>query len=135
MNILFINSIGKNKWGGGEKWMLTAAEGLKNLGHSVTVSCRKNSIVYQNATLRNLSTIHIISNIDFDICKIKSLHRFCKENRINVIIGCLNKDIKNNHLLTAIFSRTTAIKLSMIMLPTTVIIKTTTNATQGLLTK
>ena len=103
MNILFINSIGKNKWGGGEKWMLTAAEGLKNLGHSVTVSCRKNSIVYQNATLRNLSTIHIISNIDFDICKIKSLHRFCKENRINVIIGCLNKDIKTAGLMSKLF--------------------------------
>jgi len=32
MRVLFINSIGRNKWGGGEKWMINAAKGLKAKG-------------------------------------------------------------------------------------------------------
>ncbi|NTU92108.1 MAG: glycosyltransferase, partial [Chlorobiaceae bacterium] len=35
MNILFINSIGRNKFGGGEKWMVNAAKGLTDRGHAV----------------------------------------------------------------------------------------------------
>ena len=35
LNVFFSNSISSHKWGGGEKWMITAAKGLSNRGHSV----------------------------------------------------------------------------------------------------
>ena len=36
LNIFFSNSISAHKWGGGEKWMVTAAKGLNKRGHKVT---------------------------------------------------------------------------------------------------
>jgi len=42
LNILFINSIGRNKFGGGEKWMVNAAKGLRERGHHVTLGSKKN---------------------------------------------------------------------------------------------
>lgn len=41
MNILFLNSIGRNKFGGGEKWMVNAAASLMHKGHKVTLASRK----------------------------------------------------------------------------------------------
>ena len=43
LNIFFSNSISAHKWGGGEKWMITAACGLQERGHRVTLSGKANS--------------------------------------------------------------------------------------------
>ena len=43
LNIFFSNSISTHKWGGGEKWMVTAARGLKARGHNVIISGKANS--------------------------------------------------------------------------------------------
>ncbi|NTV47320.1 MAG: glycosyltransferase family 4 protein, partial [Chlorobiales bacterium] len=43
MNILFINSIGKDKFGGGEKWMIKAAKGLTERGHKVILASKKDA--------------------------------------------------------------------------------------------
>ena len=43
LNIFFSNSISTHKWGGGEKWMVTAARGLKARGHNVIISGTANS--------------------------------------------------------------------------------------------
>jgi len=37
MKILFINSIGRDKFGGGEKWMVGAAKGLLDRGHDLSL--------------------------------------------------------------------------------------------------
>ena len=39
MNILFINSINKNIFGGGERWMIKAARGLLDRGHTFKNRC------------------------------------------------------------------------------------------------
>ena len=47
LNIFFSNSISKHKWGGGEKWMVTAAKGLSKRGHNVYISGKANSILLE----------------------------------------------------------------------------------------
>ena len=43
LNIFFSNSISAHKWGGGEKWMVTAGKGLNERGHNVILSGKSNS--------------------------------------------------------------------------------------------
>ena len=57
LNIFFSNSISKHKWGGGEKWMVTAAKGLSKRGHSVYISGKANSILLEKAIGENLNTV------------------------------------------------------------------------------
>ncbi|WP_462318771.1 glycosyltransferase [Marinilabilia sp.] len=92
MNITLINSIGKNKWGGGEKWMIMAATGLKSLGHNVVVVSRKGSRLSAKAREENLTIKEIGANSDFDVVACLQFCSFFRDFRPNVIIGCQNKD-------------------------------------------
>lgn len=104
MNILLLNSIGKNKWGGGEKWMLLAASGLKALGHNVIIGCRSNSILESNALKADIKVVSISVNWDFDFIKIGKLRSICNDYNIEVIIGCLNKDVKIAGVMSYFFN-------------------------------
>jgi glycosyltransferase involved in cell wall biosynthesis len=92
MNIALINSIGKSKWGGGEKWMIMAAIGLKSLGHNVVVICRKNSILASRAGAKNILVKEIGANSDFDLVAGFKFGRFFKDFQPDAVIGCQNKD-------------------------------------------
>ncbi len=92
MNIVLINSIGKNKWGGGEKWMIMAASGLLSLGHDIVVVCRKNSILSQRALAKNIPVREIGANSDFDILAWLQFAYFFNKFKPDVVIGCQNKD-------------------------------------------
>ena len=59
LNIFFSNSISAHKWGGGEKWMITAACGLKERGHEVTLSGKANSILLSKAEETAVSYTHL----------------------------------------------------------------------------
>lgn len=103
MNILFLNSIGRQKWGGGEKWMLTAANGMKVLGHTVLIGCKANSIVERKAQQLHLDVVNISINWDFAFLKIFQLRHYCVEYEIDAIIGCLNKDIKIAGFMSSLY--------------------------------
>lgn len=94
MQILFLNSIGKNKWGGGEKWMLMAAKGLEEKEHTVIVGCAKNSIIEKNAKAKNLITENVSFNSDIDFLGFLRLKRVIKKYNISHIICGQNKDTK-----------------------------------------
>ncbi|MBN2743489.1 MAG: glycosyltransferase [Marinilabiliaceae bacterium] len=94
MNILLINSIGRTKWGGGEKWMLLAAAGLKSRGHHVVVACRKNSVIALKSKAAGLHTIHLPIYTDFSVTGAWKLWRQGLKERFNVIIGCQNRDVR-----------------------------------------
>ena len=49
LNIFFSNSISAHKWGGGEKWMVTAGKGLNERGHNVILSGKSNSVFLTKA--------------------------------------------------------------------------------------
>lgn len=94
MNILFINSIGRNKFGGGEKWMVNAAKGLAERGHRVTLASKNNSRILDHARKQGVATEVI--NIRSDISPLKTLQiaRWLKHHDIEILICNLNKDVR-----------------------------------------
>jgi glycosyltransferase involved in cell wall biosynthesis len=94
MNILFLNSLGKSKWGGGEKWMILAGKGLKSRGHSVKVACKANSLIEQKTQEAALSIVHFSISMDIAIWKIPVLSNILLDNNVDVVICCQNKDVK-----------------------------------------
>ena len=94
LSIIFCNSIGKNKWGGGEKWMLNTAKGLKDLGHTVKVAVKKDSICSKNAMELGLDVINIPSTNLFQLTGVSKFKKYFSDNKVDVVIGCQNKDVR-----------------------------------------
>ncbi len=94
MNILFLNSLGKSKWGGGEKWMIGAGKGLKDRDHRVIIACLPGSVIEQKAISKGLEIFHFSISADIAFWKIPPLKSFLNKNKIEVLICCQNKDVK-----------------------------------------
>ena len=86
MRILFVHSIGKNKFGGGEKWLITAATGLRDRGHEVIVGGRPGSRLLRNARLNGLETLSLNILSDLSIYHVFRIAFFLKTNKIDVLI-------------------------------------------------
>lgn len=94
MNILFLNSLRKTKWGGGEKWMIVAANGLAGKGHQVTTACIKGSIIEQKTLDTELIVWDFSISSDIAFWKIPTLKSYLRKNKIDVLVCCQNKDVK-----------------------------------------
>jgi len=94
LNIFFSNSISTHKWGGGEKWMVTAANGLKARGHNVILSGKANSEFLNRAKESGLDILPLNIYADYNPFKIWYTKRILKKNSIDVIVLNLNKDIR-----------------------------------------
>jgi glycosyltransferase involved in cell wall biosynthesis len=94
MNILFLNSLGKSKWGGGEKWMVLAGKGLANRGHHVTIACRPGSTIERKSIEKGLEIFHFVIPSDIAFWKMATLKTFLLKSEIDVLICCQNKDVK-----------------------------------------
>ncbi len=94
MKLLFLNSIGKKKWGGGEKWMVLAASKLIKKGHVVYVGCRKGSVLEQRAKEKNIPVVNISIYTDFSLIGHIALKHCIQSKNIDLIIGCQNKDVR-----------------------------------------
>ncbi len=94
LNILFSNSISSHKWGGGEKWMVTAASGLSGRGHRVMVSGKGNSIFLSNARDKGLNIIPLNFFEDYSPFKIWHTKRILERENVDVIVLNLKKDIR-----------------------------------------
>ncbi len=94
MNILFSNSIGRDKFGGGEKWMVNAAKELAKRGHNVVLGSKKNSKILDYATSNGVKTT--VFEIRGDISPLSTLKvaAFLKQQAIDVLICNLNKDVR-----------------------------------------
>ena len=94
MKILFLNSLGKTQWGGGEKWMLISGKGLASRGHQVTIACIKGSIIEQKSKDIGLNTWNYSIPADIAFWKEAPLKTYLKRYKIDVLICCQNKDVK-----------------------------------------
>ena len=94
LNIFFSNSISAHKWGGGEKWMITAACGLQERGHRVTLSGKANSILLNKAEETGLTILPLNIYADYSPFKIWHTKRILKREKVDVILLNLNKDIR-----------------------------------------
>ncbi|NQU45779.1 MAG: glycosyltransferase [Chlorobium sp.] len=94
LNILFINSIGRNKFGGGEKWMVNAAKGLRERGHHVTLGSKKNSRILEHAKSKGVQTAIFEIRGDFSPLATLTIARWLKEHHTHILICNLNKDVR-----------------------------------------
>ncbi|MCG8341548.1 MAG: glycosyltransferase [Chlorobiales bacterium] len=94
MNILFINSIGKDKFGGGEKWMVNAASSLSARDHNVMLASKKNSRTLQYAEKKGVKTYVIEIHSDISPVKTFLIARWLKQHQIDILICNLNKDVR-----------------------------------------
>jgi glycosyltransferase involved in cell wall biosynthesis len=94
MNLFFINSIAARVWGGGEKWMLTAASGLQKKGHTCFCCGQKNSLFLHNCKQAGLPILPLKIQSDFGLENILTLTRFFKQHHIDIIIANFNKDVR-----------------------------------------
>ncbi len=94
MRILFLNSIGIRKFGGGEKWCLHAARGLQERGHHVVVAGRRGSEFLRHAVMRGLSVKPLYLMSDFYLWNVFSIGRYLHKEKIDVAIANLNRDVR-----------------------------------------
>lgn len=94
MNILFLNSMKPDEYGGGEKWMISAAKGLKEKGHHVIIAGRTQSLFIRKAQAGGIITQDIRIGGDFNPVGIFSIYRSLSKNNIDVLICNFNKDLR-----------------------------------------
>jgi len=93
-NIVFSNSISPSKWGGGEKWMVTAARELSLRGHNVVVAGRSGAIFLERADRAGLKTAKFNIHSDLDPLKVLKATRFFRREKTDICILNLNKDVR-----------------------------------------
>ena len=92
--ILFSNTIPGTIWGGGEKWILMAACGLRDKGHRILIAGRKESVFLEKAKGAEFETFEFNIRTSFDPLKSMSMVRFLKKEHIDIIILNFKKDIR-----------------------------------------
>lgn len=93
MNIFFLNSIDRDTFGGGEKWMVHAADSLGRKGHKVTVAGRAKSKFLEYAAKQGLRNLTIEIGFDFNPVKILTIARLIAKCRIDALICNTKKDL------------------------------------------
>ncbi|MFH1287528.1 MAG: glycosyltransferase, partial [bacterium] len=92
LNILEINF--SRAWGGLEMQMPIIAQGLKKLGHNVTVVCPKLSPAEKAAGQYGLKIINLENKIKYlDLFAVWKLKNIIKENKIDIVHSHMAKDL------------------------------------------
>ncbi len=87
MRILFVHTIGRKKYGGGERWVVNAASGLQQIGHHCIIAGKGNSIFFEKAMDQGLETFDINIFSDISIYHALKLSHFIKKHKIDVVIS------------------------------------------------
>ena len=96
MNILFLDSIDKNTYGGMEEWIRLVGAGLHQKGHNVYISGRDNSKFLKRVSADNPELKQIPLNIsgDFNPATIAKIYSEIKSKQIDIIMVNFNKDLR-----------------------------------------
>lgn len=96
MNLLFLDSIDIETYGGMEEWIRLVAEGLAARGHGVTVAGRPDSAFLERVQHGNSNIDALPVNLggDFNPLTISALKRVIAERHIEVVVVNFNKDVR-----------------------------------------
>ncbi len=96
MNILFLNSIEKETYGGMEEWIRLAASGLTQRGHSVTAAGRAGSDYLRRMaeTSTSVGILELDISGDFNPVTISKLRKFMSVHETDIVVVNFNKDIR-----------------------------------------
>ncbi len=93
MRLLFINSI--QMFAGGEIWMLRALRALQKRGHKVWLCCRPYTELAERAVEAGIPVKLIGFRSDFDPICIFRLAVFMFQNKIDVVLTNMDKELRN----------------------------------------
>ena len=107
MNILFIDSIEKNIYGGMEEWIRLVAVGLTGMGHSVTICTRKDSefIKRLEDKLTKVTLLPLEISGDFNPSTIKQIRNYILKKEIDIVVANFNKDLRLGGLAAKLGTR------------------------------
>jgi len=94
MTIVFMNSIAAPIWRGGEKWMVNAAVGLHERGHSVVCIGKKNAVWLDKAKNRGVTVKSMNIHADFSPVIISKLVAFFLKIKPDVVCCNFEKDVR-----------------------------------------
>ena len=94
MNILFMNSVGEDSWGGGERWMLTTGMGLRDRGHGVFYAGREESLFLERCLEKGFAALSLPIGSDVSLPNIHKLAGFISRHNISAVIANFNKDVR-----------------------------------------
>lgn len=83
MRVVFVNSM--RSMGGGERWLLEAAEGLRDRGHEVAVAARTGSVLAERSAGGGHRLLRIPMRGDLDAGSIFRLARWLRQLRADVV--------------------------------------------------
>ena len=99
MNIAFVNHIGTGKFGGGEKWMVSAASQLAARGHCVLMIGRAGSKFLDHAAKSALPSLGISTWQKATGLYLRTLARALSTQKNEILICNLNTDVRSAGLL------------------------------------
>ncbi|MCH7691094.1 MAG: glycosyltransferase family 4 protein [candidate division Zixibacteria bacterium] len=96
MNLLFLDSIDKDTYGGMEEWIRLVGAGLHRKGHNIYISGRDNSKFLKRVSADNPELKQIPLNIsgDFNPVTIARIYSEIKSRQIDIILVNFNKDLR-----------------------------------------
>ena len=96
MNILFLDSIDKNIFGGMEEWIRLVGAGLNLKGHNIYIASRRDSTFLKRVSVGNpeLNQIPLSISGDFNPATIAKLYSEIKTKQIDIILVNFNKDLR-----------------------------------------
>ncbi len=96
MNILFLDSIEVETYGGMEEWIRLVAQGLADRNHKVTIVGRSGSKFLARAkkNSNNINFLPLNISGDFNPSTINKIKKFITENKIDIVVTNFTKDIR-----------------------------------------
>ncbi|MEW6049453.1 MAG: glycosyltransferase family 4 protein [Candidatus Zixiibacteriota bacterium] len=107
MNLLFLDSIEANTYGGMEEWIRLVAHGLSQRGHHITLVGRPRSEFLRRATAGagQIETVELKVSGDFHPVTVVRLARMVRARAIDAVVCNFNKDIRLAGLARSIGGR------------------------------
>ena len=96
MNILFLDSIDKEIYGGMEEWIRLVGAGLQMKGHNIYIAGRRESKFLERVSANNPEIEQIPLDIsgDFNPITIAKLYSEIKSRQIEIVVVNFNKDVR-----------------------------------------
>lgn len=86
MRVLFVHSIGRKKYGGGERWAVNAAEGLHRKGNTVYAAVQDKSVMKEELMSRGVQTISFNLYSNLSLYQALRLFWIIRKYKIDVVI-------------------------------------------------
>ena len=94
MNVLFLDSIERNTYGGMEEWIRLVARGLRLRGHGVVVAGRSGSEFLRRMISSDIPSLDLAISGDFNLLTIARVRRQLEADEIDVVCVNFTKDIR-----------------------------------------